>query len=72
MKPSSSKYGQYYDKEFVQQHAVLFQRQALWAKQVLDDELAKPMDVRDHSIVNQAIKDIKWNEQKFAEAYQRT
>ena len=71
MKPSEELYGKYYDKEFVQLHAVLFMRQKRWAEQVLLDLLDVPSEERDWDKIRQALDTIKWNEDKYEECHRR-
>lgn len=71
MKPSHRLYGKYYNKEFVQQHSVLFKRQKLWAEAHLLELLEVPSEDRDWGHIREVLDAIKWNEEKLMEAMQK-
>jgi hypothetical protein len=84
MRSSFDIYGKHYDKEFVQEHAVLFMRQALWAEEHVEELMSKPLmleyfdfdtmtfkyfPVRDMRAVSLALDAARWNRQKYKEAF---
>lgn len=69
MRTSEFLYGGMYDKEFVQEHAQLFMRQAKWAEELAGLLMEEPLQTRDMFRVNKCLEASKWNRQKFAEAY---
>jgi len=86
MKSSFDIYGKFYDKEFVQEHSVLFMRQALWAEQHVAELIEKPLmlsyfdfdtmgfkmfPVRNMRAIDLALEAAKWNREKYEEAYSR-
>jgi hypothetical protein len=69
MKKSEYFYGDYYSKEFMKEHAVVFMRQAIWAEMLAFELMMKPIATRDMRRVNDCLKAAKWNREKYNEIY---
>ena len=69
MKKSEYFYGDYYSKEFMKEHAVVFVRQAIWADEMATELMMEPLSTRDMHRVNECLKAGKWNRDKYNEIY---